>query len=64
MALAKVVEKQLRKVFLQAGFLGLDGNRPGKVLVSFEWVCSSKAFAMLEVAATSSRTQLPGAAGS
>lgn len=63
MALAGVVEKQLRKAFLQAGFLGLGGNRPGKVLVSFEWVCSSKAFAMLAVAATSSQTQLPGAVG-
>lgn len=32
------MEKQRSQALLQDGFLGLKGNRPGKALVSSEWV--------------------------
>lgn len=34
----ELMEKQLSEALLQDGFLGLKGNRPGKALVSSEWV--------------------------
>lgn len=33
-----LAEEELEKQLCQAGFLGLEDNRPGMALTSFEWV--------------------------